>query len=366
MNEEVSLKPVDPAQIESSVAPSETLACDLSASPEATSSPAWHQVLIGPSGLRPGFGLLLFIVLIVALSAGVGSLVHLFHHPSHTQQQKGGAVAESSPQSMLITEGVSFMVVALATWIMGRVERRKVGVYGFGGDRKLKPFLAGLFWGAVFLSVLVGSLWKAGLLVFDGQLLHGLPVLRYGAIWAVGFLLVGLFEEYLLRGYLQYTLSRGLASLYNMLFETSHGETLGFWTAALLLSFVFGFGHVSNPGESSIGLVSAGIIGVIFCLTLWRTGSLWWALGFHASWDWAQSFLFGVADSGTMVKGHLMATHPVGRVLLSGGATGPEGSALVLPVMAAVVLVVVWTLPARPGHFGASEGVLLDTAESHG
>ncbi len=103
-------------------------------------------------------------------------------------------------------------------------------------------------------------------------------------------------------------------------------------------------------GESPLGLVSAGLIGMVFCLTLWRTGSLWWALGFHAAWDWAQSFVFGVADSGTMVKFHLLGTHPLGKVLLSGGATGPEGSELILGVIVLITGVVVWTLPVARGR----------------
>jgi membrane protease YdiL (CAAX protease family) len=93
-----------------------------------------------------------------------------------------------------------------------------------------------------------------------------------------------------------------------------------------------------------MGMISAGLIGLIFCLSLSRTGSLWWALGFHAAWDWAQSFVFGVSDSGIMVEGHLLATHPAGKVLLSGGATGPEGSLFVLPILAVAALVVYWTL----------------------
>ncbi len=125
---------------------------------------------------------------------------------------------------------------------------------------------------------------------------------------------------------------------------------MGFWTAAVLVSFLFGASHGSNPGESPLGLVSAGLIGMVFCLTLWRTGSLWWALGFHAAWDWAQSFVFGVADSGTMVQFHLLGTHPLGKVLLSGGATGPEGSELILGVMVLMTGVVVWTLPVARGR----------------
>jgi uncharacterized protein len=31
--------------------------------------------------------------------------------------------------------------------------------------------------------------------------------------------------------------------------------------------------------------------GLLFCLSLRRTGSLWWAVGFHAAWDWGQTLL---------------------------------------------------------------------------
>jgi len=312
---------------------------------------AWRFVLFGPDGLRPGWGLLLFFLILALLSTTAGFAVHkLFPQPTRTAEQRRAALLQPQPPSReLSAEGLSFSLVALTTWIMGRIERRSVGSYGFGGPRKLANFFAGLAWGLLFLASLVGVLWKSGLLVFDARLLSGAAALRYAAIWTVGFLLVGCFEEYLLRGYLQFTLARGFKSLAQLLFKTSHGETIGFWAAAAVLSFLFGFGHGSNPGESPIGMLSAGLIGLIFCVTLWKTGSLWWAVGFHASWDWAQSYLFGVADSGTMVQGHLFATHPVGRVILSGGATGPEGSAFILPLLAVLTVVVLTTLPRRSG-----------------
>ena len=310
---------------------------------------ALRYVFIGPGGLRPGWGLLLFIALIVAFGQVATLALHAIHpRPVLTGAQRLVEAAKpQTPGVMLRNEGLPFALVVLASWIMSKVERRPVGDYGLGGPRKPSRFLAGFLWGIVFLSILVGALWKTGLLVFDGRLLSGSNIFKDGAVWLLGFLLVGLLEEYLLRGYLQFTLSRGAASLYSMLFDTTHGKTLGFWTSAVCLSFIFGFGHGSNPGESPIGMAAAGLIGLILCLTLWRTGSLWWALGFHTSWDWAQSFLFGVADSGTMVQGHLFATHPTGKVLLSGGATGPEGSALILPLLV-VIAGVVMLIPKEP------------------
>ena len=62
---------------------------------------------------------------------------------------------------------------------------------------KLVPLPRRLAWGVTCLSLLVLTLWKTGLLVIDSRLLFGSDILRYGAIWMLGFLLVGLLEEYL-------------------------------------------------------------------------------------------------------------------------------------------------------------------------
>jgi hypothetical protein len=255
---------------------------------------------------------------------------------------------------MFIVEAIPFLVILLVTWIMSKIERRPPSVYGLGISRKFPHFFAGWAWGVAFLSLLVLTLWKAGLLVIDSRLLFGSDIVRYGTIWLLSFLQVGLLEEYLTRGYLQYTLTRGLAGIYQWAFKTRHSAALGFWTAAVIFSILFGLGHSHNPGESPIGLLSAGLAAMVFCLSLWRTGSLWWAVGFHAAWDWAQSFLYGVADSGAMVQHHLLATHPVGKPILSGGATGPEGSILVVAILALVSIIILFTLPR--GHYGLPEG----------
>jgi len=307
-------------------------------------------IFFGPDGLRAGWGLLLWIILFAACFATAAVAVHLLqglgHHPKPTPEQIRQRAIEPQPVGLFYTgEIITAFAVLFSTWVMAKIERRPIGVYGFGGTRRAAHFAAGFVWGVVFLGLLVGVLWKAHLLALDGRLLFGWELWKYAAIWLVGFLLVAVFEEGLLRGYLQYTAARGLGNLIGLMSKTPRRPAMGFWAAAIIFSFLFGFIHKGNPGESPIGLWSAGVIGLIFCWTLWRTGSLWWALGFHASWDWAQSFVFGVADSGMMVKGHLLGTHPVGNVLWSGGATGPEGSLLVLPVLALIAGVVAWTIP---------------------
>jgi membrane protease YdiL (CAAX protease family) len=308
--------------------------------------PERNHILFGADGLRAGWSLLIYISLLAIIISTARFITLQVHHASAAAHKSAGP-HEQAPLAAFINEGVPLLAVVLASWIMSLIERRPVGVYGFAGARRPSRFLAGLGWGVAFLSLLVLILKSAGLLVFDTRLLFGQTALRYGCIWLGNFFLVSLFEEYFLRGYLQFTLSRGIAGIFGAL-DFRNRAALGFWTTAFLLSFLFGLGHGSNPGESPIGLLSAGIAGLVFCLSLWRTGSLWWAIGFHAAWDWAQSFLYGVADSGTMVQFHLFATHPVGRPLLSGGATGPEGSILILIIMALIALVIFLTLRQAP------------------
>ena len=126
-----------------------------------------------------------------------------------------------------------------------------------------------------------------------------------------------------------------------------------------MLSVAFGSMHLSNTGESPVGIFSAGAIGLLFCVSLWYLKTLWWAIGFHAAWDWAESYFWGTADSGLVMKGHLLGGHPQGAILWSGGATGPEGSILVVPllVIIAVLMVIVWrnkmVVAAAPTDSGA-------------
>ena len=303
-----------------------------------------RKIFIGKDGLRAGWSLLIFIAIVVVIAYSVNRIGHKLY-PATPKTAQATQDAMGKPSFLLIGEFAQLFVVVLVTWIMSKIERRPNSVYGFGDARKVSHFLAGLAWGVICLSLLVLTLWKMGLLVIESRVLFGSDILRYGAIWLVGFLLVGLLEEYLTRGYLQYTLTRGLAGIYQWIFKTRHSEVLGFWTAAVVFSILFGLGHGNNPGESPIGLLSAGLAGMVFCFSLWRTGSLWWAIGFHTSWDWAQSFLYGVADSGLMIQHHLLATHPVGKALLSGGTTGPEGSIFVLATLALVCLIILFTLP---------------------
>ena len=307
--------------------------------------PLIRRVFVGKEGLRAGWGLLIFLLLFAAILLPIIFAIGKAF-PSVVKLPKPGS--EIHPSFGIVNDVIPFLVALLVAWIMSKIERRPNSVYGLGGSRRISLFLAGLAWGVAFLSLLVFALWRTGLLAFDQRLLFGGDILRYGVVWLVLFLFVGLLEEYLVRGYILYTLTRGLAAIYERVFKTQYSRALGFWTSAIALSILFGLGHGSNPGESPIGLLTAGLAALVFCFSLWRTGSLWWAIGFHAAWDWSQSYLYGVADSGLITQHHLFATHPVGKPILSGGTTGPEGSILILAIFLFISLVIAFTLRRDP------------------
>ena len=249
------------------------------------------------------------------------------------------------PKSSAINEGLTIVAIGIAAWLLSVFERRRTAVYGIGANR-WKDVFPGAFWGLACLSLLVGILYACHLLVFDARILSGSAAFLFGLKWLLVFFFVGLFEEYFSRGYLQFTLMRGLFGLAERISKTN-ARAVAFWMAAVLLSAGFLLAHGKNPGETASGLFSVFLAGIIFTYALWRTGSLWWAIGFHMTWDWAQSFLYGVRDSGSLSAGRLFQTHPVGNPLLSGGSVGPEGSLYLIPVV--IVIAVVIRFTTKPG-----------------
>jgi len=249
------------------------------------------------------------------------------------------------PSLVIGSDGVTFFGMLALAWLFARAERRRLGWYGIGANR-LRDFIPGAFWGLAALSALVFTLHALHLLYFDGRLLFGAPLIFYGVKWLIAFLFVGFAEEYFLRGYMQYTFTRGLFGLAEKI-SPNNARAVAFWIAAFILSVLFLCMHIGNQGENALGLLQVFIVGMVFAYALFRTGSLWWAIGFHMAWDWAQSFLYGVPDSGNVSVGRLFQTHFAGKTILSGGADGPEGSLLCVPIFIIMIFIIRFT--TKPG-----------------
>ena len=288
-----------------------------SANPTSTKN---FNVLFGPEGLRPGWGFVLYLALAF-------TLVVFF--------QKALAPVMRGFRGTLWPDLAGRIVVLLCAILpavfMGRLEKRPFSSYGLPASGAFgKAFWSGMLWGFAALSVLLLALRGLHAFYFGAAGLHGARALKFAVFWGVFFLLVAFFEEFLFRGYSLFTLSRGV----------------GYWPAAAALSLLFGAVHLGNGGESWVGAAAAAGIAFFFCLTLRRTGTLWFAVGFHASWDWAESYFYGVPDSGGMIQGHLLNPSSNGPVWLTGGTVGPEGSLLVFAVIGALLMIFHATHPA--------------------
>jgi membrane protease YdiL (CAAX protease family) len=272
--------------------------------------PSYARTLFfGSDGLRPGWGLLFYVILYLTLRQ-----IFTWVWSDYSRILWASLIDECS----------LFVAATIPAVVMARVERRPWRLYGLPVQRALEPFFwKGLLWGFSAISLLMVALYEVHAFNFGHLVLHGARLAKFGGFWAAMFLAVGLYEEFFFRGYSQFTLARGI----------------GFWPAALVLSSVFGLFHLGNPGEQWHGALAAAAIGFFFCLTLRRTGSLWFAVGFHAAWDWGETFFYSVPDSGMKSPGHLLSSSLRGPDWLSGGTVGPEGSVLCFVVIAATWIV---------------------------
>jgi hypothetical protein len=226
---------------------------------------------------------------------------------------------------MLGFEVISFIIIAIATAIMAKVDRLPFGTYGLPGRNAFKSkFWEGGLWGFLGLSAVLGVMRLAGVFSF-GPVVQSVPeAFKYGALWAAVFVMVGLFEESAFRGYLLRAFTDGIS----------------FWPAAIITSAMFVFAHTGNPGESWMGVLAAGWVGLLLCFMIRRTGDLWMAVGFHFAWDWAETFFYGVPDSGLVAPGHLRNPSFAGPAWLSGGKVGPEGSIVAFIVIGILFVLV--------------------------
>jgi hypothetical protein len=303
-----------------------------------------RRIFFAEDGLRAGWALLLWFVFVAMIGRGVNAMLHMI--------LSGRVAPHSMPEWLTLSMStMSFFVVASAALVVSRIERRPWSAYGINSLRDRAGQLgAGLVWGFVALSLLVGLLHATGYLAFTGFHLHGAAnILLWGTIFALSFVMTGLFEEFTFRGFPQFTLTRGITGLMRRMGLEDHAEAIAFWITAVILAILFGGVHASNVGEGRIGLVSAGLIGFLFAFSLWRTGSLWWAIGFHAAWDWGESYFYGTSDSGLVLPHRLLLTQPQGNPLYSGGTIGPEGSVFVFLVIALVAVIIALTLKPRAG-----------------
>ena len=215
-------------------------------------------------------------------------------------------------------------IVLALTAGFAKVSGRTVGAYGYRGPHGWRNFAVGLASGFLLLAAQLLLLKVLGCYSFGTAAPFDAALAFNAVLLAALFLAVGWTEETLFRGY-------GLVEL---------ARAISFWPAAILLCLFFGVPHwLKGEGENFLGGVEAAVFGLAMAYAFRQTGSLWLGIGYHAAWDYSESFIFGTADSGLVSTGRLL--HPLvqGPDWLSGGTVGPEGSVLsLIPALAIAVI----------------------------
>jgi membrane protease YdiL (CAAX protease family) len=300
--------------------------------PAAAGSPQpQHTFWRGPNGIRAGWRVLIFLALVCVLVLVVSGALKIL---LHGQARVGIHVSGIAPLGLAFIEGPLLFFTAVPALVMARIERRKWGQYGLPMQSAFgKDFWIGIVVGFAAISASLLSIFALGGFRLTGTATHGQELIVSIASWSALFVLVGLAEEFSFRGYLQFTLTSGM----------------GFWPSAILLSLLFGLAHAGNPGESKFGLFSVVLFGLLFCMFLRRRGNLWWAVGFHAGWDWGQTFFYGVPDSGQVPYHNLFNSEFSGPAWLTGGSVGPEASVFTPLVLG--IVAILFARAYRENHY---------------
>jgi CAAX protease family protein len=276
--------------------------------PIATPPPptGFKGIFLRGDGLRAGWRFAIFLALYLVLSSLAILAIRALHLPLLS-------VSKFTAPAVLTQEIAVLAATFGATWIMSSIEGRPIGSYGlpiasaFGAQ-----FWRGALWGIVMISAALLAIAAAGGVSFNGLAIHGRELVRMALLWALAFCAVGILEEWLFRGYILTALTDGI----------------GFWPAASVVSAIFCLTHLGNHGEGWQGLPQIFVISMFFCLTLLRTGNLWFAVGLHAAWDFGETFIFSSPDSATLGQGTLLRSTFHGPLWLTGGVIGPEASVI--------------------------------------
>ncbi len=207
------------------------------------------------------------------------------------------------------------------------VERRPV--LEFSGEGALRELWIGYLIGAGLMVTSIGIMWMLGYYRIVGTDRFTVLIVPF---FAMAFTAV--FEEVVFRA---------------VIFRIIH-ESLGSWIAIVASAVIFGFAHGANPNATVFSSIAIALeAGILLSAMYLYTMRLWMVMGIHASWNFFQGNILGVAVSGTDAHGILQAELK-GPELITGGAFGAETSLITIGICL-IIGVVFLTLAHKKGNF---------------
>ena len=237
-----------------------------------------------------------------------------FYHSARTWL---GILPAATPNTLVCASYNLLVSIRLIWWIavtalVAVIDRPGIAGVVHCNKRQAINFLKGLAIGLVVMAATVLTIVAVGAAQLHSAT-GSVPVhFAYGVAWLTGEIIGAAGEELLFRGLILVLTSR----------------LVGIRTAMVVSALAFSLVHGANPGASYIWMIRLGAAGLLLAYSVIRSGSLWWAIGYHAGWNFSSAPLFGAAGSGYIDQGHLITFLPTGSDVITGGAVGPEGSAI--------------------------------------
>src|SRR5579872_6797482 len=225
-------------------------------------------------------GFLLFLLFAVVSQLLGGVLQWAFVEKLHVI----GDSNEWRPEAFIWFEGLSAAAAIIAAWLIGLIGPRSFKSLGYAPRGGLRDLALGSLYGLAAVVLLVSGIAVLGGFSPAHLMLNGSQLATYAIGWLIAMFGIGISEETQFR-------SAGLLTL---------GDAIGFWPASIGLSLLFAGLHYfgKGPTENLADAFSVGLLGLFMCFTVARTGAIWFAVGFHALFDYAALYIFGAPNSG--------------------------------------------------------------------
>ncbi len=233
------------------------------------------------------------------------------------------------PSGFFVTTLACSGFMILAAILYCRIfEKRPPSTLGFTKKGVLVDYGLGAIVGFIMIALPIGICILTGTVSLTfSKTADILTVLLFLA----AFLIQGMGEEALFRGYLLTTLTK----------------RNGIWQAVFINSALFAVFHIGNAGFNLIAFLNIMLFGIFASVITLKRKSIWAAGAIHSIWNFAQGNVFGFEVSGNPKFASVFsASVKEGYDWFHGGAFGPEGG-LAVTVLLMIALLGALMLPTK-------------------
>lgn len=248
----------------------------------------------------------------------------------------GQTMETIGPEGKIWGLSIIFTVNLILTIVAWRLLERKrlSGMLWEFSRRQWKPLMWGLLAGLGEVLLVFGCMMLFGVVHPQWGLSAVSPKTVAMALgWVFASSIMGpIVEEVLNRGYWFQNIERGWGAV----------------TATVITSLLFGGLHLLNPNAEILGAVNIALSAVIWVLGMLWFRSLWFPIGWHAAWNFAQFFVVGLPNSGISVSSMglegttLLVSELSGSHWLTGGDFGMEASLIQTIILVGAIIVMFW------------------------